>query len=424
MGILGIFSRKKREPETAMQTDAPGRMHYADVPAWLDSALSARLDSVSRKASDACAGVMAKKESLKARIETLGRQSFDPQDKTYAKVNMAKNTFVNKALSGLNGIARPREDSDYDGLCGLRDGALSALDSIKKATPKQAVLISNYFKKQSSEMVAGIKELESSVAVLSQLIDGDAKLLKSVKEAKDNAARLAELEVERRVDDINLSKASVSEYAIGNRISAKQKELDALLDSDEWKAYAESLGRLAELEARMKSAEQDANNRLSVLRRPMKKLSHDRRTTGMPGNPFREIVLAGGSIGSIVRTLMDAEAAGEIALKPSEREKIIALDDAGIAGLKESYMKSADEHEMLKASINAALPEKKKSVEAEIAGLKSDGMRARREVEFIEEKVRRNNEKKQRQLEETRRAVQEAVGKDVNITLQKGSGSA
>ncbi len=423
MGIFGIFSRKKAEPEAQIVANTPDKIHYADVPAWLDSALSERLESIGRKSSDAFASIMAGREKLKGRIETLGRQSFDPHDKTYAKVNMAKDTFVNKALSELNGITRPRE-TGYESLCSLRDSALSALESIKKATPKQAILISNYFKKQSSEMIAGIKELESAVSGLSHLIDGDAKLLKFVKEAKDNAARLAALEIERRVDDINLSKASVSESSIGNRISVKQKELDALMDSEEWKAYAETLGKLSELEARMKSAEQDANNRISVLRRPMKKLSHDRDIAGMPENPFREIVLGGGSIGGIVKTVLDAEVAGEIALKPSEREKIIALDDSSIADLKDYYSKSAGEHDMLKASIDDSLPERKKSAEAEIAGLKSDSQRARNEVEFIEEKVRRNNEEKQRQLEETRRAVQEAVGKEVNITLQKDSGRA
>ncbi len=425
MGIFSIFSSKKKaEPEAPAQIDVPEKIYYADVPVWLDSALSERLGGISRRASDICASIMSSKEKLKERIETLGKQNFDPQDKTYAKVNMAKDTFVKKALSELNGTSRPRETSDYKMLCGFLDSALSALDSIKKATPKQAILISNYFKKQSSEMVAGIKEMETAAAGLSRLIDGDGKLLNAVKEAKGSAAKLAELEIERRVDDINLSKASVSESAIGNRISVKQRELEALMESNEWKGYAESLGKISEMEARMKSVEQDANNRLSVLRRPMKKLSHDRDVAGMPENPFREIILTGGSIEGIVKTVLEAVSAGEIALKPSEREKIMALDDASLSPLKDSYGESASARGMNENSIDAALLEKKKSLESEITSLKSDSQRARKEVEFIEEKARRNNEEKQKRLKEIRRAVQEAVGKEVNITLQKDSGKA
>jgi len=418
MGIFSVFSRKKKEQEKPAQVSAPDRIYYADLPGWLDSAFADRLDIIGKKSADICGSISSKKENLKEKIGSLSSEKFDPHDKTYAKVNMAKDTFVNKALAALNSIGRP-DGTDYESLSGFRDRAASALNSVKNATPKQAILISNYFKKQSAGMVSAIRELDSAVSGLSQLLGGEAMLLKRVKEAKDSVAALADMETERRIDEINLSKSSVAESAVGGRITAKQSELDALVSSDEWKGYSESLGRLAELESRMKMIEQDANNRLSALRRSMKKLSHDRHTASLPENPFRDIVLQGSSIETMAKSVMEAEAAGAIVLKPSEREKISALSDADLAGLRNSYNDAASQRMAFEGSIDAGLLERKKSAEAALEELRSEKQRTRREVEYLEERIRRDNGERQKQLEKTRAAVQEAVGKEVNITLQK-----
>ena len=420
MGIFSVFSRNKKEPEAAVAT-APDSIYYADVPGWLESVFSDRMKAINEKTSKACECIMAKKGGLKEKIDSLGSQRFDPQDRMYARVNMAKDTFVNKALAELNKIGRP-ETFDYGKLSEFSDDVVSALESIKKATPKQAILISNYFKKQSNEMVTAIKEMDAASSGLKQLLDRDCLILKAVREAKDAIARISELETEYRIDQINLSKVSVDEASIGGKILARQRELEALTASDEWKGYAESLNGLSITESKLKSVEQDANNTLSALRRPMKKLSHDRKLAGLPENPFREVVLAGRSTESMARSVLDASAAGEIALKSSEREKIMALSDSRMAELRDSYNHLTEERDALEKSVDAALMEKKKSTEAIIAGLKEDGQRARRDVEFLEEKNRRNNEEKKEKLGETGRAVQAAVGKEINITLQKNTG--
>lgn len=422
MGIFSVFSRRRKEKaaqEKPAQVSAPDRIHYADVPAWLDSALSERLAAVEGRTEELFDAIISKKDSLREKIGSLGGQSFDPHDKTYAKVNMAKDAFVKKALAELNCIRQPAEMNDHRMLSDFSGGVLSAVDSIKNATPKQAILISNYFKKQSSEMVAAIKELESAASELSRFLKFDGALLKHVREAKDGAARLAELDARRRVDDINLSKASVQEAAIGNKSATKRKELDLLMQSDEWKLYAESLNRISELESGMKSMEQDANNMLSVLRKPMKKLSHDKKMASLPENPFREVVMAGGSAETLAKSVLEASGAGAIALKPSESERINALSDPALAELRDSYSRTAEEKGLLEKSVGTALLERKNALEQEIAGLDEDGRRARQEVKFLEEKIRRDNEEKQRQLGEARRAVQEAAGPAVVITLQK-----
>lgn len=424
MGIFGRFFRKEKtaseKPEPSIQ-----KIYYGNAAAWLDSELHEEIGRLSSRASALCDDVVAKAGKLKGKIIRLGSASFDPHDKTYAAVNMTKDTFVNKSVASLNTI-RPCDAKDYGKLIAFKESVERALNSVKNATPKQALLISNYFKEQGADIVKGVREAEKALAQLSGFLEGEGLLLKKVMEAKESAALLARLDFECRTMQLELGRISGLLSSLEPSISSKKTELESFTQSEEWKAYSAALEKLSEIGKQMKGIEQEANNRLSVLRRPMKKLSHEKGTAALPDNPFSDILLGGGDVQNIIRMVDEAAEAGEIDLKPSERERIIALKDSAdeITGLMDSYNRLMSQREETSKSTGSSVEETKGSMEAALSGLNDERQRLQREINDLENEIRRKYEERERQQEETRRAVQEAAGKEIDIIMQKDSGQA
>lgn len=423
MGIFSIFSRKGKPAAEKPQQPSKESIYYGDIAAWLDTELSREIRRLGGRASALCSDVVSKAGKLEEKIAKLGSSSFDPHDKTYAAVNMTKDAFVKKSMASLSSISR-YDANDYGKLVAFRDSARSALDSARSTTPKQALLISNYFKEQGADIVKGVREAESALAQLSGFLEGDGMLLKKAAEAKEKAALLARVESECRTKQGELGKLSEMISSLEADVSRKTAELENFIHSSGWSSHLLSMEKLAGLERQMKGIEQEANNLLSVLRRPMKKLSHEKGTMALPENPFRGIIMAGGKIESITRNISEAAEAGEIDLKPSERERIIALEQSAseIGKLKDSYNDALLQYEKLKVGKESSIEKKKSSMESALSGMEEERQRLQREIDDLGNEIRRKHEERERQKEETRRAVQEASGKEVAVIMQKDSG--
>jgi hypothetical protein len=418
-----MFSRKPKETAATAPEKADVRLEGAR--GWLDGMLSAELERLDSAASGLCDNAMAKIESLRSAMKELGRQSFDPQDKTYARVNMAKDTFVNRSLSVLSGVRKPAKTDDYKGLFAFRQCASSAVDEIKMATPKQAFLISNYFKKNASAIIEAAKAADAAIGSLDTFLGGEGSLLRRHADAAGSITVL-----ESAVEDAGAKEAESAELSsriesAGVRITAKEKELDILLKSGQWQSNIMAMEKVRLAAGKAKAVEQEANSMLSVLRRPMKKLSHDRKMRDLPDNPFKDIVVSGGSVEDMVRGVLSAADSHGIDLKPSEREKIVSLSGSlgEIYRLRAEYVKALAETDEAARSVDTGLEERKAAMEAEIADLRSRVERARKALGTIADETKRKREEIERRRREACGALQEATGKEVSIAVPGDSGS-
>jgi hypothetical protein len=425
MGIFGFLRRKNEaveQPQQPPQEKASVRL--GELGGWLDGELGGRLEKLNEEADALCGSIIDSVDSVRESIRKLGKESFDPQDRTYARVNMAKDTFVNKSLSSLGGIRKPHKDCGYNQLLSFKSAASSSLNEIKAATPKQAFFISNYFKEQMAAIIDAIKSADSAAAELDGFLGGEGMLLKSYSEAKESAASLQRFVSE--AENLRREEGEIKKQieSANSGISSSEKELESFVRSEPWQSNLSAKSRLQAASDSVKSIEQEANALLSVLRKPMKKIAHDTGSAALPENPFKEIVVSGGSVGDIIRTVLSASESHEIDLKPGEREKIVSLSASidDLYAMRVRYLKAVAAMENEAGSIDTSLDEKKASIESGISELKSGLERARKSLTAKSDEIKRKDDEKEIRIREARGALQEAARKEVDIVVQEYSG--
>ena len=420
MGIFGIFSRKRAVPDDRPVEKEKAHVKTTDVVSWLGSETSSERSMLEGRAEKLCEALVSDAEGLMQALRRLGEDKFDPHDKTYAVVNMSKDTFVKKSVSGLR-IVRMPESMDYASLQSFLEKSGRAIFEIKGATPKQAFLISNYFKQSASGIVESIKKSEASAAALSAFLSGDGTMLKKIDDAKKSAYAMLGAMSASEKSAAELADAESSLASAEASLSSAKGDLDGFLRSEEWSVYRDSAKRIEELENAMKSKESSANGILSALRKPMKKLSHEKGTAELPENPFIENVVSGAGISGFVAMIEEAAKSGDVELKPAEAENIEALKGSyeNIEELRKAYAAACSERDSIRSSLRVIVLEKRKSLESRILELEGSAESGRKMMEALRNEAGRKKEESEGKIREAGIALQEATGKEVSIAVQK-----
>jgi hypothetical protein len=397
----------------------------------MDKNLSDEMSEARKKITGILGDLSDSFRHISESAERLGHSTFFGNDRLHTSANMLKDGFVKKTLSVSEQFHDLTSHSlDRDSLMELHDRIRSGLKEVKKTTPKQAVFLSRYFKKDSGQVVDNIKKAEENLDSLKGFIDSGSvapgfsdRISGMISEIKQLKARSAEgkKETEEMKDRVVYLKKLKQE---------KEDEYLELLRSREWKKIKSSEKDLSEIREDSVRLEMDIRNELSALRRPMKKLEYSMKSKSgketlkrFLSEPFETYIMANGkeSLMDIIKSLSDAVISGEISLKDSDKDRITHFMKKGekdLSEIRSSLLERREEIADIRKKIGhgAALMKKKEDLEE---GVKNHT----NEMRSVEESIKKSlsemedmDQEMEKRKKEIEQLIIEKTGKMIRIS--------
>lgn len=374
---MGFFSfGKKREEPRRVEEARPAEMGISEAADWVKKEFSKEIAEATKKLQGAQSELMRVFSEIGRTTELLEKAEFEPGDRTYARVNMAKSSLVNSIYNNIKRIPSSPAVT-YQGALEFVKFTRVVLAEMERVPPKQGVLVSRYFNSQAALVTAAMKKAAESMAALNALMAGEAKILNV---AEESARKVAAVEKKKA----DLSGKDSHAKALDGRISdtgkgkaGAQAELDRIIAS----------GELAEMENLRKSialARDEAERlvfaigeELSALKRPIEKLGH-----AGSGDAVKKFVkspvkvfMDGFDLGPLMAELSSAVKSGKLKLKDSEKSRVLKVTAEKLvemrAGHAKLLKKAADMEKRLETGFSEVMESKRKAEAAvrEAAGL-------------------------------------------------------
>lgn len=353
MGFLDIFRKDKKisEPQEEEERTEEQVLATDEILEWMDREFKKKLDRAGSRANEIQKNVMDGFSRLRDSVGVLEKASFEKQDRRYAAVNMVKDSFVKRTQSLINNVRGIQDNMNYIMLKNFHSNASRVVNELKNLSPKQMIMISNYFKKECSDVISKMRWVEENVKSLGNFLDSDARVMRMVQDVGTSVEKqgkwLGELKsIEKRGLELQGKLRDLKSFRI-----EKESELKELLKSREWKELEGTRKEIEGIRKEMSDIENRVNEEISSVKRPFKKLKHvlgaEMKAKSFPDNPFRELVIKDREnwLRSILDSIRNSSESGEITLKPRERERVLDLMkrlESEIPGFKERYMKLAD----------------------------------------------------------------------------------
>jgi hypothetical protein len=288
MGMFG-FLKKKEEEVPDLETH---EVMMSELSDWFQGIARDELKAKTAESEQLYKELVARFSDIRHRLEKLDDARISGGERFHIAANMIKESFTKKKYLPLNSIVPLYEQykPDYVYFMMFQERVMEAIKELKTSTPKQTILLSRYFKRESSELVESIKKAEDASLRLREFLkaeSGSLGLLDNIRATVKECTRLLneaagmDSRVSKLKQDVDHSKEKRSEL---------EKSFLKLLKSKDWNEI-NSLGKEA-ISARdgLREAEMRLNSELSSIRRPLKEIEH---VLGKKGNltPIQKNIL-------------------------------------------------------------------------------------------------------------------------------------
>lgn len=409
MGLFGFLGRvkSKSRPGQEAKISKPIKLTVDTVPAWLDKEFSGSVSEIDAKAKNMCAGITKNISDIESAMDVLEKAEFETGNKTYVTVNMVKSLFVKRSRSLLGNRPTIPENPSFSDFEKFHSDSLSLLNNLKKISPKQAILISNYFKKEASVIFAKIKEMEDGIGVMRDFLKDEAGIKQTI-----NDALIAVDEHKKTKKQIDFLKTMKKKLDLGAKTNQKLKkeketELSELTNGNDWKNMENMNKTIDELNARISDLVSKIDQELSVAIRPLKKLEHlassgngiakedSEFLNTFVDSPFDALMKNENEknlkhILELTDRLVNQK---EIVLKQKDHDKLLDLIrklDTQIPWMKENHMKLTTEKTDKKKEIDSRYPgltQQKNELEDVISTADSEESKLTTEIKEAEAEV-------------------------------------
>jgi hypothetical protein len=435
MGVFGFLRKGKKAeagkgkaPDSPAPPDAGGEaadVRLDDVLKAVEGHIAGRLNEEVRKAEKLYREVSSGLTDARKHASELEKKKFEASDKTYAVVNMTKDNFVKKANSLISGLPRIN-NFDYEETSAFCSGTRKILGELLNIQPKQAILLTRYFKKESSKVITALKETDAASKEMETLIANS--MLGFYSSANKKLVDIWQLVY--KAEDLENNMQTINEKIGAKKLELreKEKEREAFIAGEESTQFTRQGEELKRLEAERTELGNVISDRLSAIKRPLKKLEHAVASGSEAAKDKERLSLYSRISHSPMKVLMEEqgdallmEALGrlrDIGLKDEERERVEELikkiELGYISGLTDKYKWLEGEiAERKKEFEKSGVPEKHKKHEREIEHLK----REIAELEKETEKIMKSREELAEKTGSEKVKLEEIILKEADLRL-------
>lgn len=371
------------------------KVRFSDVQKWIEAEFSEKFNRAKSRAEGIHKNIQEGFQEIKKSNQNLDRASFESEDKTYAAVNMIKDSFVKRTHSLILGIERLTNNIEYSSLKEFYSSSDNVIKEMKKTNPKQAILLSRFFKKEGGALIENIVRAEKTVKSLQEFLDSEGKIMDLFQ-----GANLIEQERLRLLE--NLDSLERQEHELGERRKETLKErgviesgLSELKLSKEWKEMETLERELEKLEEEKSNIEEEIRSRLLIANRPFKKMKHSLDEKSPEIGFIKEFlhdplgaILSENSMNQLRSLLEKTRRDNKIGLKQKDVEKLKSLQntlESGMLELTENYRKTITKISKIGESLSmlSGLGQERKELEDKLISLSGEIKKIDNEMEKI-----------------------------------------
>ena len=352
----------------------------------------------------------------------LEKAKFNPNDRTYAAVNMAKDSYVARVKAVKN--ASPQPSNGYTSILDFKKSCTKSLDELKNASPKQSMSVSNYFSKESTPLVAHIKKISEALSRLESFLSSEGKPLEFM-------SSLSGLKEEHSSLSKRLGELSEKDQSLVNEAASRESELKkekealaSLLSSNEWEELDALQEQVSKLENNIFTKEHAITGELSPLKRPLKKAKHALGKQPFVDNfissPLKAFMSESGeqALGNILALIQGLLKEKKMTIKSSEKEKLDQLQErlesGGLGKLKTEHSTLLRQKDSATSALKTStLPAKKQVMESSITFLETRLAESKKEASL----ATRQKASAQQEIEAKKKEIQELITKHTGDTI-------
>jgi hypothetical protein len=416
------FLKKKEELLPVQEED----VLIGDIEDWFSSNFNNRVKELISKSDKIHKDVISGFDHVKTAVKKLDKASFEKEDKIYARVNMVKSGYTRRASSLLGSVKDMETELNYNILKDFYDKSSNTLKNLKEISPKQATLMSNYFRRESNELIKGMSSLDNTISSLKEFLDQEGRILETkinVKEGMEKHKSLQE-RASKLESDENEIKKKIEETE--NKVKTAAKELESFLNSSRWDELDTLKTKIDSLKNETFKIEYQIRGDLSYLKRPLKKAKHIDKNPAIEAYikaPFKEFVSDGGeaALGEIISLLNIMINRGKLSLKDKESSKIKELQSnmEAISDHRNKYLNLVKERRETEAKLKEfdILYEEKTSYEESIERTKKEKESLKADMKGMQRKMNENDEEMKENIKGMESAIFNKSNRKVNIRV-------
>ena len=346
---MGLFDRFKKKQESEKIEEAIENVKISELAQWLVDNLN--LEILQKKSKDFYEDIIVSFNQLIDLNEILSKAEFEIKDKSYVAVNMTKDGFVKKANSVINSInfSKTIDQSKifYEFMDDFHSSVNKSLKEIQSLTPKQAILISRYFRKDAAPVMEKLKDIEKTIKNLSEFLKNEGKGMKIIDNMKQKTNEYHDLinaldSLEKKKTEKTLNAEKIEKSEIETKISNFKK-------NPEWIEFEALRKELKSDEEKASDIEYNIKEQLSAVSKPLKKMEYvlereiinsDFPTSLLKDflyKPLESFIAEDGdaSLNKLIENLNKMIGDKKIVIKSKEIQKIKELKKAANMQLKE-----------------------------------------------------------------------------------------
>ena len=280
--FLGSVLGRKKPEQPAPAKPQTKEIRAGDALSWLESQVSGGLEAERKRFSSISGDLLRLLKDLQRITESIRKRGFEEGDRTYAAINMIKDTWAKKAAMGLSSYWREGwEDKtaqgkvDFPAFREHYHGTVRLMNEITMI-PKQKIVLQRYFEDESRQMAAVLKSIGAAMEQMKSSIEA-AGAMKSTDKIKAMLDNFAKLEKEEKALKSGVSEKSSGIISKKRDIEALEKKLKMIDEKAEWKEMVELDRKMKDSLERKDDIENEIAERLGSMKRVFKLFAHEAR---------------------------------------------------------------------------------------------------------------------------------------------------
>lgn len=434
MAFFGFF-RKKQEEQPTPETFDVG---LGELSEWFDRAMNEEIRKKRLESEGIYNTLLERFSEVKQSLDKLDRARMLGAERVHIAANMIKESFVKKTYHTLNSLTAFNQQNfrpDYEYFLAYQDKSMEAIKELKNTTPKQAILLSRYFKRESENLVDCIKKAEELSLNFKEFLKTGSGAL-GIKERIRNMVREGS-EIMRDIERIDLRTKDLEEelkHKKEKKAELEKRFLD-LLKSRDWNELNRLSKEIVNVRERLREAESRIDAELSTVRRPLKKLEHSLARAGISPiqkntlqdfirNPLRAILPDKGEkdLQIVLRALKKQIDKGRIEVKDKDQVKVddlIEKLERDIPELKFKYKELREVVERIEKQLESlsTLEKSKEVIEAEIQKISEETGRLQEELTGLKSRRSGTREQLSEKIRDLETIIFEETQKKVTIKV-------
>lgn len=318
---MGIFDRF-RKPETVQKPETR-ELALGDVEEWITREFGSKENEARKDLETVASEIVSGVTRLQTSLKELEKSQFQGDIRLDPRVNMIKDAFVTKALSGLAALPCVKNTGTGNFRKFLTD-TKKTLNESAAVTQKQGYVLSNYFKERGKHFSDTFQEVNGKLDMMQEALNGRYSFMTDLESVRHS---LNELERENKEVTFLGERTKNMKLDIKEKrklLEEKRRELVGLSESAIWKSAEKQRKEIESLGVEVHDLESAIRAGLASVSRPLKKMSHETgeaSVLALAERPFEAFMaMQDHEITDIFRSACDSIKKGSLVVKESDKK--------------------------------------------------------------------------------------------------------